>query len=152
MIDVHVQQEGYTEIFPPFLVNRESMTGTGQLPKFADDLYHTDTDDLFLDPTAEVPVTNLLRDEVIPEESLPIKYVAYTACFRKEAGAAGRDTRGIVRVHQFNKVEMVKLCDQNPPMTNWTRCLRTPRESSGNWTCRIIAAGCALATSDSPRQ
>jgi len=109
MIDVHVQQEGYTEIFPPFLVNRESMTGTGQLPKFADDLYHTDTDDLFLDPTAEVPVTNLLRDEVIPEESLPIKYVAYTACFRKEAGAAGRDTRGIVRVHQFNKVEMVKF-------------------------------------------
>jgi len=109
MIDVHVQQEGYTEIFPPFLVNRESMTGTGQLPKFADDLYHTDTDDLFLDPTAEVPVTNLLRDEVIPEESLPVKYVAYTACFRKEAGAAGRDTRGIVRVHQFNKVEMVKF-------------------------------------------
>ncbi len=109
MIDVHVQQEGYTEIFPPFLVNRESMTGTGQLPKFADDLYHTDTDDLFLDPTAEVPVTNLLRDEVIPEENLPVKYVAYTACFRKEAGAAGRDTRGIVRVHQFNKVEMVKF-------------------------------------------
>ncbi len=109
MIDVHVEQEGYTEIFPPFLVNRESMTGTGQLPKFADDLYHTDTDDLFLDPTAEVPVTNLLRDEVIPEETLPIKYIAYTACFRKEAGAAGRDTRGIVRVHQFNKVEMVKF-------------------------------------------
>jgi seryl-tRNA synthetase len=109
MIDVHVQEEGYTEILPPYLVNRESMTGTGQLPKFAEDLYHTDTDDLFLDPTAEVPVTNLLRDEIVREEDLPIKYVAYTACFRKEAGAAGKDTRGIVRVHQFNKVEMVKF-------------------------------------------
>ncbi|MGB9666197.1 MAG: serine--tRNA ligase [Candidatus Cryosericum sp.] len=109
MIDVHVNEEGYTEILPPYLVNRESMTGTGQLPKFADDLYHTDTDDLFLDPTAEVPVTNLLRDEIVREEDLPIKYVAYTACFRKEAGAAGKDTRGIVRVHQFNKVEMVKF-------------------------------------------
>lgn len=109
MIDVHVQEEGYTEILPPYLVNRESMTGTGQLPKFADDLYHTDTDDLFLDPTAEVPVTNLLRDEIVHEEDLPIKYVAYTACFRKEAGAAGKDTRGIIRVHQFNKVEMVKF-------------------------------------------
>lgn len=109
MIDVHVQEEGYTEILPPYLVNRDSMTGTGQLPKFAEDLYHTDTDDLFLDPTAEVPVTNLLRDEIVREEDLPIKYVAYTACFRKEAGAAGKDTRGIVRVHQFNKVEMVKF-------------------------------------------
>lgn len=109
MIDVHVQENGYVEVLPPYLVNRDSMTGTGQLPKFADDLYHTDTDDLFLDPTAEVPVTNLLRDEVIREEDLPIKYVAYTACFRKEAGAAGRDTRGIIRVHQFNKVEMVKF-------------------------------------------
>ena len=109
MIDVHVQEEGYTEILPPYLVNRESMTGTGQLPKFADDLYHTDTDDLFLDPTAEVPVTNMLRDEIVREEDLPIKYVAYTACFRKEAGAAGKDTRGIIRVHQFNKVEMVKF-------------------------------------------
>jgi seryl-tRNA synthetase len=109
MIDVHVQEEGYTEILPPYLVNRESMTGTGQLPKFAEDLYHTDTDDLFLDPTAEVPVTNLLRDEIVREEDLPIKYVAYTACFRKEAGAAGKDTRGIIRVHQFNKVEMVKF-------------------------------------------
>jgi seryl-tRNA synthetase len=109
MIDVHVQEEGYTEILPPYLVNRESMTATGQLPKFADDLYHTDTDDLFLDPTAEVPVTNLLRDEIVREEDLPNKYVAYTACFRKEAGAAGKDTRGIIRVHQFNKVEMVKF-------------------------------------------
>jgi seryl-tRNA synthetase len=109
MLDVHVQEEGYTEILPPYLVNRDSMTGTGQLPKFAEDSYHTDTDDLFLDPTAEVPVTNLLRDEIIQEGRLPIKYVAYTACFRKEAGAAGKDTRGIIRVHQFNKVEMVKV-------------------------------------------
>lgn len=109
MLDVHVQEDGYTEILPPYLINRDSMIGTGQLPKFAYDMYHTDTDDLFLDPTAEVPVTNLLRDTVVDEADLPIKYVAYTACFRKEAGAAGRDSRGIIRVHQFNKVEMVKF-------------------------------------------
>ncbi len=109
MIDLHVEKHGYREIFPPFLINRASMTGTGQLPKFEEDMYHTDKDDLFLDPTAEVPVTNLHRDEILKEEDLPIKYVAYTACFRREAGAAGRDTRGIIRVHQFNKVEMVKF-------------------------------------------
>ncbi len=109
MIDLHTEKHGYKEIFPPFLINRESMIGTGQLPKFEEDMYHTDKDDLFLDPTAEVPVTNLHRDEILKEEDLPIKYVAYTACFRREAGAAGRDTRGIIRVHQFNKVEMVKF-------------------------------------------
>ncbi len=109
MIDLHVEKHGYKEIFPPFLINRDSMIGTGQLPKFEEDMYHTDKDDLFLDPTAEVPVTNLHRDEILKEEDLPIKYVAYTACFRREAGAAGRDTRGIIRVHQFNKVEMVKF-------------------------------------------
>ena len=109
MIDLHVEKHGYKEIFPPFLINRDSMIGTGQLPKFEDDMYHCGKDDLFLDPTAEVPVTNLHRDEILKEEDLPIKYVAYTACFRREAGAAGKDTRGIIRVHQFNKVEMVRF-------------------------------------------
>ncbi len=109
MIDLHVEKHGYREILPPFLINRASMFGTGQLPKFEDDMYHCEKDDLFLDPTAEVPVTNLHRDEILKEEDLPIKYVAYTACFRREAGAAGRDTRGIIRVHQFNKVEMVRF-------------------------------------------
>ena len=109
MIDLHVEKHGYKEILPPFLINRDSMIGTGQLPKFENDMYHCGKDDLFLDPTAEVPVTNLHRDEILKEEDLPIKYVAYTACFRREAGAAGKDTRGIIRVHQFNKVEMVRF-------------------------------------------
>lgn len=109
MIELHIQKHGYTEIFPPFLINRASMTGTGQLPKFEEDMYHIEVDDLFLNPTAEVPVTNLYRDEILSEEELPIKYVAHTACFRREAGAAGKDTRGIIRVHQFNKVEMVRF-------------------------------------------
>lgn len=109
MIDYHVEYHGYKEIFPPFLINRDSMIGTGQLPKFAEDMYKIEGEELYLDPTAEVPVTNLHRDEILNEEDLPIKYVAYTACFRKEAGAAGKDTRGIIRVHQFNKVEMVRF-------------------------------------------
>ncbi|PMP83481.1 MAG: serine--tRNA ligase [Caldisericum exile] len=109
MIDYHVEHHGYKEVFPPFLINRDSMIGTGQLPKFAEDMYKIEGEELYLDPTAEVPVTNLHRDEILNEEDLPIKYVAYTACFRKEAGAAGKDTRGIIRVHQFNKVEMVRF-------------------------------------------
>lgn len=109
MIDLHVTEHGYQEIFPPFLVRRECMVGTGQLPKFAEDAYQCEQDDLWLVPTAEVPVTNLHRDEILAEEDLPLKYVAYTACFRREAGAAGRDTRGIIRVHQFDKVELVKF-------------------------------------------
>lgn len=109
MIDFHVEKHGYKEIFPPVLINRASMIGTGQLPKFAEDMYKIEGEDLYLDPTAEVPVTNLHRDEILSEDELPIKYVAYTACFRKEAGAAGKDTRGIIRVHQFNKVEMVRF-------------------------------------------
>jgi len=109
MIDYHVERHGYKEIFPPFLINKASMIGTGQLPKFAEDMYKIEGEDLYLDPTAEVPVTNLHRDEILQESDLPIKYVAYTACFRKEAGAAGKDTRGIIRVHQFNKVEMVRF-------------------------------------------
>lgn len=101
-------EHGYTEILPPFLVNRASMTGTGQLPKFEDDAFKT-TDDLFLIPTAEVPVTNMHRDEILDGSKLPIKYCAYSACFRAEAGSAGRDTRGLIRQHQFNKVELVKF-------------------------------------------
>ena len=101
---------GYTEVFPPFLVNRASMTGTGQLPKFEEDAFKT-TDDYFLIPTAEVPVTNMHRDEILDGSKLPIKYCAYSACFRAEAGSAGRDTRGLIRQHQFNKVELVKFAD-----------------------------------------
>jgi seryl-tRNA synthetase len=109
MLDVHTTEHGYTEILPPFIVKRESMVGTGQLPKFEEDAYRIEPDDMFLIPTAEVPVTNLYRDEIIEPGVLPIYHVAYTPCFRREAGAAGRDTRGIVRVHQFDKVEMVKF-------------------------------------------
>jgi len=109
MLDLHTQQHGYTEIFPPFLVNRASMTGTGQLPKMEDDMYRVKDEDLFLIPTAEVPVTNLHRDEVFKEDELPILYTAYTACFRREAGSYGKDTRGLMRVHQFDKVELVKF-------------------------------------------
>lgn len=110
MLDVHTKEHGYTEIFPPFLVNRASMLGTGQLPKFEEDMFKAEPGDFYLIPTAEVPVTNLHRDEIIPGELLPIYYAAYTACFRAEAGSAGRDTKGIIRQHQFNKVELVKFC------------------------------------------
>jgi seryl-tRNA synthetase len=109
MLDMHTDRHGYTEIRPPYLVNRDSMTGTGQLPKFEDDAYRIDSEDLFLIPTAEVPVTNLRRDEIIPVEELPIKMAAYTPCFRKEAGSYGRESRGVTRIHQFDKVELVKL-------------------------------------------
>lgn len=109
MLDVHTGEHGYTEIFPPFLVNRDSMTGTGQLPKMEEDMYKLAAEDLFLIPTAEVPVTNLHRDEILKEEELPVYYTAYTACFRREAGSYGKDTKGLVRVHQFDKVELVKF-------------------------------------------
>ncbi len=109
MLDLHTDQHGYTETLPPFLVNRTTMTGTGQLPKFEEDLFHTEDVDLFLIPTAEVPVTNIHRDEILAESDLPIRYTAYTPCFRKEAGSHGRDTRGLIRQHQFNKVELVKF-------------------------------------------
>ena len=108
-LNTHVEDHGYTEIFPPYVVNRESMTGTGQLPKFEEDAFKVLNDDYFLIPTAEVPVTNLFRDEILKGEELPIKLVAYSACFRSEAGSAGRDTRGLIRQHQFNKVELVKF-------------------------------------------
>ncbi|NOZ21822.1 MAG: serine--tRNA ligase [Planctomycetes bacterium] len=109
MLDLHIEEHGYTEVFPPFLTNRDAITGTGQLPKLEEDMYRCDVDDFFLIPTAEVPVTNIHRDEILSHEDLPIYYTAYTACFRREAGAYGRDTRGLMRVHQFDKVEMVKF-------------------------------------------
>jgi len=115
MLDWHTSR-GYTEVWPPYLVKRESMVGTGQLPKFEEDAFRTDVDDLFLIPTAEVPVTNMHRDEIIEPGGLPKHYVAYTACFRREAGAAGRDTRGLIRVHQFDKVELVKFVE---PQTSY---------------------------------
>ena len=109
MLDMHTDEHGYTEIAPPYMVNRDSMIGTGQLPKFAEDMFHIPAKDYYLVPTAEVPLTNLLRDEIIDESQLPIYYTAYTPCFRAEAGSAGRDTRGLIRNHQFDKVEMVKF-------------------------------------------
>jgi len=109
MLDLHTNKHGYTEVFPPFLVNRASMLGTGQLPKLEEDMYKLKDDDLFLIPTAEVPVTNIFRDEILDEDKLPVYYTAYTACFRREAGTYGKDTRGLIRVHQFDKVELVKF-------------------------------------------
>jgi len=109
MLDLHIREAGYTEIFPPLLVNRDAMIGTGQLPKLEKDMFRIEEDDLFLIPTAEVPVTNLHREEILPNSELPKKYVAYTPCFRREAGSYGKDTKGIVRQHQFNKVELVKI-------------------------------------------
>lgn len=109
MMDLHADEHGYEELLPPYIVNRESMTGTGQLPKFAEDVFKLSDTDYFLIPTAEVPVTNYHRDDILPIEALPKYFVAFSACFRSEAGAAGRDTRGLIRQHQFNKVELVKL-------------------------------------------
>lgn len=110
LLDIHTVDHGYTEISPPFLIRPECMEGTGQLPKFADDMYAVDGGELYLAPTAEVPVTNLHREEILAADVLPIKYAAYTPCFRREAGSTGRDTRGIIRMHQFDKVELVKIC------------------------------------------
>lgn len=109
MLDLHTTEHGYTEIFTPFMVNSESMTGTGQLPKFEEDLFKIAGTDYYLIPTAEVPVTNIHREEILDEKDLPVDYVAYSACFRAEAGSYGKDTRGLIRQHQFNKVEMVKF-------------------------------------------
>ncbi|MGI6492499.1 MAG: serine--tRNA ligase [Pelotomaculum sp.] len=110
MLDLHTTEHQYVEVFPPFIVNRDSMVGTGQLPKFAEDMFKLEGSDYYLIPTAEVPVTNLYRNEILDGADLPIKHCAYSACFRAEAGAAGRDTRGLIRQHQFNKVELVKFC------------------------------------------
>jgi len=109
MLDCHTENHGYSEVFPPFFVNQESLRGTGQWPKFADQVYHMEEDDLYAIPTAEVPITNLHRGEMLDNKTLPLSYAAYSACFRREAGSYGKDTRGFLRVHQFNKVEMVKF-------------------------------------------
>jgi len=109
MIDLHVNEHGYTEVLPPFMANRDSFIGTGNLPKFEEDLFKVNGTDFFLIPTAEVPVTNIHREETLDEEELPKKYVSYSPCFRREAGSYGKDVRGIIRQHQFNKVELVKF-------------------------------------------
>ncbi|HKV10145.1 MAG TPA: serine--tRNA ligase, partial [Thermoanaerobaculia bacterium] len=109
MLDLHTQSHGYTEILPPFMVNRETLIGTGQLPKFEQDLFHLEGHPYYLIPTAEVPVTNLHRDEILDEARLPLRYTAYTPCFRSEAGSYGKDVRGLIRQHQFNKVELVQI-------------------------------------------
>lgn len=116
MLDLHTIEQDYTEIIPPYMVNRDSMIGTGQLPKFEDDMFYIPQKDFFLIPTAEVPVTNLRAGEILDEEELPVHYTAFTPCFRAEAGSAGRDTRGIIRQHQFNKVELVKF---TKPESSW---------------------------------
>jgi seryl-tRNA synthetase len=111
MLDVHTKEHGYTEVFPPLLVNAAAMTGTGQLPKFAEELFKTKDESLYMIPTAEVPLTNLHREQVLPPGTLPLSYVAFTPCFRREAGSYGKDTRGLIRQHQFNKVELVKFTE-----------------------------------------
>ena len=126
MLDVQTKEHGYTEVFPPFVVNRESMFGTGQLPKFEADMYRLKDDDLFLVPTAEVPVTNLHRDEILHDDQLPLRYTAYTACFRREAGSYGKETRGLIRVHQFDKVELVMF---TTPQTSYEEHERLVRHA-----------------------
>ncbi|HET9605347.1 MAG TPA: serine--tRNA ligase [Gemmatimonadales bacterium] len=123
MLDLHTREHGYTEVAPPLLVNRQSLVGTGQLPKFEEDLYRTAEDDFFLIPTAEVPVTNIYRDEILEASALPIGLVAFTPCFRREAGAHGKDTRGLIRVHEFDKVELVRLVP--PPQSDAEHALLT---------------------------
>ncbi len=125
-LDVHTQKHGYTEFFPPFIVNGASMQGTGQLPKFAEDMFKLENGDMYLIPTAEVPVTNLHRDEILNGADLPLLYTAYSACFRAEAGAAGRDTRGLIRMHQFNKVELVKF---TKPEDSWAELDKLTRDA-----------------------
>ena len=120
-LDLHTEKHGYTEMFPPFIVNGASMQGTGQLPKFAEDMFKLENGDMYLIPTAEVPVTNYHRDEILTAAELPIRYTAYSGCFRAEAGAAGRDTRGLIRMHQFNKVELVKF---TKPEESWNELER----------------------------
>jgi len=109
MLDIHIKDHGYVEVFPPFLVNRASLIGTGQIPKLEEDMYHIEKDGLYPIPTAEVPITNMYRDEILDEEKLPLNYVGFSSCFRREAGSYGKESKGFLRVHQFNKVEMVKF-------------------------------------------
>lgn len=127
-MDKHSDEHGYTEILPPYMVNRASMTGTGQLPKFEEDAFKVENNGFFLIPTAEVPVTNMYRDEVLNAEELPVKHVAYSACFRAEAGSAGRDTRGLIRQHQFNKVELVKFVKPEESYNELEKLVRDAEE------------------------
>jgi seryl-tRNA synthetase len=127
-LDTHTQKNGYTEIFPPFLVNEASLFGTGQLPKSREQMYYVGEDELFCIPTAEVPVTNLHRDETLELKELPVKYCAYSACFRREAGSYGKDTKGYLRVHQFNKVELVKIVD---PTTSYNEHESLTKDAEG---------------------
>ena len=128
MLDLHTSEHGYQEVYPPFMVKKECMVGSGNLPKFADNLYHDEEDDLWFVPTAEVPVTNLHRDEIIPPGILPIYYVAYTACFRREKMSAGKDTRGIKRGHQFDKVELYKLTEPSTSNEELEKMVTTAEE------------------------
>jgi seryl-tRNA synthetase len=128
MIDLHVEQHGYREVYVPYIVRRETMLGSGNLPKFADNLYHDDEDDLWLIPTAEVPLTGLHRDEILEPDSLPIHYVAHTPSFRREKAAAGKDTRGIKRVHQFDKVELYKLVDPETSQAELVKLLNDAQD------------------------
>ncbi len=127
-LDTHIYKHGYQEIFPPFMVNKECMVGTGQLPKFAEDMFKVEGREMYLVPTAEVPLTNLYREEIIEEKDLPLYMTAYTACFRAEAGSHGRDTRGIIRQHQFNKVELVKLTKPERSYEELEKMLRDAEE------------------------
>jgi seryl-tRNA synthetase len=128
MLDLHTTEHGYLEVLPPFMVNKTSMTATGQLPKFEEELFRVENGAYYLIPTAEVPVTNIHRDEVLPEESLPVLYTAYTPCFRREAGSYGKDTRGLIRQHQFNKVELVKFAQPETSYDELEKLLRNAEE------------------------
>ena len=140
MLDLHVNEHNYAEIYPPFMVKRECMVGSGNLPKFADNLYHDEEDDFWFVPTAEVPLTNLHRDEILPPETLPLYYVAYTACFRREKMAAGKDTRGIKRGHQFDKVELYKLTEPETSYQELDKMVTNAEEVCRrlNIPCRVI--------------
>jgi len=140
MLDLHVNEHNYVEIYPPFMVKRECMVGSGNLPKFADNLYHDEEDDFWFVPTAEVPLTNLHRDEILPPETLPLYYVAYTACFRREKMAAGKDTRGIKRGHQFDKVELYKLTEPETSYQELDKMVTNAEEVCRrlNIPCRVI--------------
>ena len=152
MLDVHTREHGYHEVLPPFIVNRPSMTATGQLPKFEQDLFKLEQWDYFLIPTAEVPVTNIHRDEILDEDALPRYYTAYTPCFRSEAGSYGKDTRGLIRQHQFNKVELVKFVTPETSYDGTGKSARTtPRRSCRSWACPTGWCSCARGTWASPR-
>ena len=129
MLDLHTTEHGYLEVLPPFMVNRDSMITTGNLPKFEEDLFKVENGAYYLIPTAEVPVTNIFRDEVLPEESLPVLYTAYTPCFRREAGSYGKDTRGLIRQHQFNKVELVKFAKPEDSYDELEKLTRNAEEA-----------------------